>query len=142
MGGVHRLGLPMPAECRELLIVQRLPVGRVVPHAADAVLARENKAVRAARAGNGGGVHLDDRPVKHVVVGSLHECYRLAVHDGLRLAVAAPGSTTSLRSRQRSHAEPPVGSADASDAVRASLTDCVFAVRIQRASTQVDVGGR
>ena len=66
----------MPAERREPLVVQGLPVGRVIPHAADAVLAREDKAVRAARAGNGGGVHLDDPPVKNVVVGSLHERYR------------------------------------------------------------------
>jgi len=132
----------MPAERREPLVVQRLPVGRVIPHAADAVLAREDKAVRAARAGNGGGVHLDDPPVKNVVVGSLHERYRLDVHDGPRSAVVAPRSTTSLRPRRRANAEPPVGPAGASSAVRASPTDLVVAVRIQRASTQVDVGGR
>jgi len=132
----------MPAECREPLIVQGLPVGRVIPHAADAVLAREDKAVRAARARNGGGVHLDDRPVKNVVVGSLHERYRLDFHDGPQLAVVVPGSTTSLRSRRRASAEPVVGPAGASNAVRASPTDLVVAVRIQRASTQVDVGGR
>jgi len=132
----------MPAECREPLIVQGLPVGRVIPHAADAVLAREDKAVRAARAWNGSGVHLDDQPVKNVVVGSLHERYRLDFHDGPQLAVVAPGSTTSLRSRRRASAEALVGPGDASNAVRASPTDLVVAVRIQRASTQVDVGGR
>jgi len=132
----------MPAEHREPLIVQRLPVGRVVPHAADAVLPREDKAVRAPRAGNNGGVHLDDRPVKKVVVDSLHERYRLDVHDGRRLG---PRSTrldgvTVIEAAHRRRATG--GPVDASNAVRTSPTDLGFAVRIQRASTQADVGGR
>ena len=132
----------MPAECREPLVVQRLPVGRVIPHAADAVLAREDKAVRAARARNGGGVRLDDRPVKHVVVGSLHERYRLDFHDGPQLAVVAPrlDSVTAIEAARERRA---CGRAGRRIKRGARLTDrFVFAVRIQRASTQVDVGGR
>jgi len=80
--------------------------------------------------------------VKKVVVDSLHERYRLDVHDGRRLGHRSPrlDGVTVIEAAHRRRA---TGRAGRRIKRGAHVTDRFgFAVRIQRASTQADVGGR